>query len=199
VAAIPPGDDTTESEGVHTLEEAEALLANSGPGGGGYFEDTVTNKRQRTQGDSGDSSKTDTDTDLMVDLGWVKNRAEAEILRKQCSPDEIQPIELKTNAKAQKGHYSEYTGVLTKHQTNQTKHDNNRSERVRVSEPILPSAYSHVKGAMSIYDRDAPAPINPYFTGAAVSGGTLNQNLGKTGGQKKTVSTNNKKGKERYE
>lgn len=109
------------------LKAAEALLAKSGHNGTGYFDNNIMNKRQKTKtqdngsGDSNAVADKEDDIELMTNLGWVKDKEEAESLLD----------------------------------------------------------YSNVSG-LKIYDPNAPVSDNPFFSGAAVSGGTLQQNSGKS-------------------
>jgi len=218
----PPGDPASEE--MRSLEEAEALLARSGPGGTGYFDDVTNKKRQRTtttqtQHDSmnmeeegskststNNNSFGDDNAAFVVELGWANSKAEVEALRRQSSPEDTTSNNKNNNNNnnvniAQQQHNSNNTGILTKHEIKQAKND--RGAGGRMSEPVLPAAYSQV-GNIGIYDRNAPTPNNPFFTGAALSAGTLNQaNSERAARQKKQLvslsssssTTNNKKGK----
>ena len=121
--------DIGEDEG--ELKAAEALLSKSGPNGTDYFNRNIeANKRQKTKtedepsDDNGNSSPANVNTfagkeedvALMTDLGWVKNKEEAETL-------------------------FEYSNV----------------------------------GPLKIYDPNTPVSDNPFFSGAAISGGVLQQ------------------------
>ncbi len=136
--------DTGENE--EELKAAEVILSKSGPNGTDYFDRNIdTNKRQRTKSHDESSrvndespspvntkapSSKEDDMALMAELGWVKNKEEAESLF--CDPN------------------------------------------------------------LKIYDPNTPVSDNPFFAGAAISGGTL-QNSGGKSERKKGIGRKGRK------
>ena len=63
------------------LKAAEDILAKSGPNGSGYFVSDTANKRTKIdQGNNCSTSSKDEDIELISDLGWAKDKKEAEAL-----------------------------------------------------------------------------------------------------------------------
>jgi len=175
------------NESFDNLIEAEELLSKSGPDEKCYFGMAI-NKRQRPKDQTAEETKLmsnkDADIALAVEVGWVKSKEEAEslVLSRQSSTEETCLNDQKNNIKGD--------CVLVKHQTKQSKYNNKQSgSGSRNSlDPLLPCWYSNVS-PMGIHDRKAPVPENPFFTGAAVSGGILNKRIEKIE-RKKSGNTN---------
>jgi len=181
-----PTATTPTSSELHQLREAEALLAKSGPNGTGYFDQpsasTTPNKRQRTDGEGkdndGPTSDRNADIDMVLKLGLAKSRADVETLCRQSSP-------ITKDAAAAAPAEGEKV-VLT-----EKRFVTDDSSRRAVVEPVLPAAYTTGGGSTVVYDRHAPVPKNPFFTGAAVGGGMLNRGIARGGG---AVSGNGRQG-----
>jgi len=120
------------------LQDANDLLSNSGMDGTAYFDDKTDNKRTKLLDPKKDSSSNNKneDIDLVTDLGWVKDKQEAESL-------------------------FEYSNISN----------------------------------MMMYDPTASVEENPFFNGAAISGGNLSQQHSGLKQDKKKYNSSGRKGK----
>ncbi|KAL9188382.1 hypothetical protein ACHAXT_006760 [Thalassiosira profunda] len=148
------------------LEKAEAIIASRGPGG--YF--AGGNKRQKASpGKEGKES----DIQLMLELGWVKDRKDAEslaVVRNDAhSPDEKEkqggaPHHKKGNAPGARGGGG--GGTVD---------------------------YHNMGAGMGAFDPNAAPPKNPFFAGAATSAASMLHSQPRGKPQKKKV-----RGKKKY-
>jgi len=181
-----------EQMDVDSIEGANALLASRGSNGKGYFDDSKTSsgtntndgnngttggksKRQRTkQGgggnkdDSGANSVRDANIALMQEVGWVKDKEDAESLVVQQRTEGGDNSQVNNNAPSET-----------------RKRDNEGHQASRASPSASSYDYSNV-GSIAAYNPKATPSANPFFAGAAVTGGVLTQggSSGKKGGKK---------------
>ncbi|KAL3796884.1 hypothetical protein HJC23_008837 [Cyclotella cryptica] len=131
------------------INGAEAVLASRG-GPGGYFGE---NKRQRT--DTMPPGK-EGDVELMIKMGWVKDKEDAESLAAtpNATSDQGEPEQKLTSKK---------TGGNTKRP----------QEGGRGGSGVIYDYYSTVGTGIGAYDPNAPPVNNPFFVGAATSAASL--------------------------
>jgi hypothetical protein len=151
------------------LAKAEELLKTRSLEGKNYFDEIPgTPKRQRTkstgtaslsseeaQGHDSGISREE-DIGLMQDIGWIKGKEEVDIMLKQRH-------ESNADGEEDEAASSEDEGVMKQ-------------------PPPKPFDYSTI-GPIGAFS--ATAPANPFFTGAATTGGHLNQQFGKSEPKKK--------------
>jgi len=180
------GNDDQKAEFMDA-QKAEDLIARSGPGGKHYFDD-ISNKRQRTKSQDGpstnkDESKKD-DVELMVELGWVEDQKEAaEMIAEQKQSLETGDV---SGGKETKNRNGESEGGTGK------QHPRGRREKRGGKQSNVPYDYSKV-GNIGV--GGASTSDNPFFAGAAISGGTMNQPS--SGKDRKKSNTSNRKGGKR--
>ena len=162
-------------------------MAKSGSGGGDYFDESGVNKKQRTRSKSNDIvdvnmiDTRDEDIALMIDLGWVKNKKEVEELTSEQSPSQE---EASTDRKD------------TSKSNNTPKADGSHKKQGRRDSKRVQNAvafdYSNVGdigiGGNAMGD-------NPFFTGAALVGGALQQQGTGKQERKKSTGGTQKRGK----
>jgi len=170
-------DDEDDEAVVMDIEKAEALIAKSGPGGQGYF-DASPSKRQRQDAASPedkDESKKD-DVDLMMELGWVKDPKEADemMAEQKHSLESGETIGSKDKTRTADGDGNSGGKQLVK---------NRREKRGGGKPSNTPYDYSKV-GAIGV--GGGAVGDNPFFAGAGISGGTLNNGGSGKGGKKQT-------------
>jgi len=177
--------DKEDRMDVDTLEGAEAALASRG-----YF--TTDAKRQRTKSEaSADSIEggnntasankaagKEDDIAFMQEIGWIKNKEDAKAMIQKQEAQQQQD----------EGDQQGKEGATVK--------TNVKTEKSSTAAPGASFDYSNV-GAMGVYNPNAPAAANPFFSGAAITGGTLAQgggtkNSSGKGGPKKTTSARDK-------
>jgi len=162
-------EETTKTLDVDSLEGAEAILSSRGFDlGNGKSSSTKKQKTDDDQEEEEDAttktSKNATNTndnikekdiELMTEIGWIKNKEEADVLVASTSSKNhsITPEEVnnsKNNGKAQ--------------QDKKTVHESKSASRV---------ASTHSKPSIGAYDPKATRGSNPFFAGAALTGGAL--------------------------
>ena len=163
-----PGDRGTpiNEKELEALANAEAVLKARGLEGRNYFDEFPDSpKRQRTKStastsseegqghDSGTISRED-DISLMQEIGWIKGKEEVESMLKQ------------GNAPGEGDDGADAAG----------QNDSESEEPAKSSKPSFD--YSSV-GSIGAFNPGAPTSSNPFFAGAATTGGHLTQ-LGKT-------------------
>mmetsp|Transcript_23283 Transcript_23283/g.28607 ORF Transcript_23283/g.28607 Transcript_23283/m.28607 type:complete len:1046 (+) Transcript_23283:200-3337(+) len=187
------------------LKKAGLLLSRKGPDGTDYFNDTSTTKRQRTKSVDESTEKNDNvasslsnkedDIDLMTELGWVKDKEEAAELIAHYSQTTASATTGSKEEKTKKSEINDVEGISSKQQQiKSSRRDVKRAgvNKLRPTESSGTIDYSNTS-ALKIYDPNAPVSDNPFFMGAALSGGMLQQqhNVGKIDRKK----INNRKGK----
>ena len=158
-------DDEDVTADAMDVDKAEELISRSGAGGKDYFDDS-SSKRQRMKSHDTSSSDKDglDDVELMVDLGWVKDKKEAEDI----IVGQKQLLESSDNGSGkEKNRTADGDG-------NSGGKQNSRTRRGRKSNSSnIPYDYSKV-GAIGV-GGVTPVGDNPFFAGAAVSGGSMNK------------------------
>jgi exosome complex exonuclease RRP6 len=197
------GVQSNETE-MNALAQAEALLKARGLNGKGYFESgdgAMGSKRQRTKstesesedspnasdgannnsGSNNNSGNVSRDDDIafMQEMGWIQNKEEAEKLLEQRQgeraesgvPDSSTPGE-DDNAE------EEETRRVSSSNSNNRSRDNN-SKHPHQQQPSPAFDYSTVGTIGAFPSQTAGAPSNPFFAGAALTGGALAQGFGR--------------------
>jgi len=175
-------DDTKDAMGI---QEAEDLIAESGPGGKDYF-DISSSKRQRTDSTSlgKDQDAKDGDIELMADLGWVKDKTEAEGMLSE------QRQSLDTGGDVNENKEGRSRGAAGGESNNAGGKQQGKTRREkRISKQAnIPYDYSKV-GAIGV---GGPSTSdNPFFAGAAIA----SQSQKNTGKERKRSTLNRKGGK----
>jgi hypothetical protein len=161
------------------LAKAEAVLKVRGLEGKNYFDEIPGSpKRQRTKStgtaslssedaqghDSGSISRED-DIGLMQEIGWINDKEEVDSIlksRRAIDGDEaVDPAD-----------------------------EDSEEEEVRgsIGKPTKPSFDYSTIGPIGAFNPGAPQAVNPFFAGAAIVGGHLNQQFGKTDKKKQNPS-----------
>ena len=196
VVPVPVDNDNDESQKMDadTLEGAEKILASRGFDLGD--DKSSLNKKQRTEqkekesdnstGKNATASSTngkDKDINLMMEIGWIKDKDEADALSASVSssnnPNSSEEGTSGTNAGNEKSQ-----------QNKKTSYDSKSTSRV---------GGKHNKVSIGAYDPKAAPISNPFFAGAALTGGALaNSSRGSHNGRgsnadRKRSSNNNKR------
>ncbi len=176
-------DDEDASADDMDVSQAEEIISKSGPDRKDYFDDSSF-KRQRTK--STDTSSVDKDRsddiELMVGLGWVKDKKEAEGI----IVEQKQLLESSEN-----GGGKEKNRATVDADSNNGGKQNPRTRRGRRNASSnIPYDYSKV-GPIGV--GGGVPNDNPFFAGAAVSGGSLNKSS--TGKERKKQNNSRKGGK----
>ena len=172
------------------LAKADEILKSRGLDGKSYFEDMPASpKRQRTKStgasshsseeaagghDSASLSRED-DIALMQEIGWIKDREEAEGMIKQRHEND--------------GDDGQDQG--------DRESDEEETRDTRGKSPKPGFDYSSV-GQIGVFNRNSPAPANPFFSGAALAGGQLNQQQNKNE-KKKSAGSKSKQSRRQTE
>ncbi len=186
VAPVPVQEGKPEAVfDVDTLEGAEAKLATSGPEGRGYFEKNAigleAKKQKRPEGAKELPISKEEDIGLMTSIGWIEDEAEAfEMMneRSNTSEDKPQPSE-DTKVVVSKGDAGGEgdNGFVSKSKKRGGGGGNQRGKAGGdgAEDNTTREAFDYSKvGSIGAYGpKGAPTASNPFFSGAAVSGGTL--------------------------
>ena len=185
---------------VDTIEGAEALLCQSGSGGGPYFA-VVTengNKKQKQESQAGGTltASKQEDISLMTKIGWLKSKEEAALLmaEKNSTGDEVDAADAK-----------KMKGEERRQASSDGKSSPKKGEKAIASKPkkrggkrggrgggdggsVQAFDYSKV-ASIGVYGPKGPAAgPNPFFSGAALSSG------GGGGGGSTQQATDRKRG-----
>lgn len=158
-------DEEDDIEDAEELRKAQEIISKSGANGGNYFDDSPS-KRQRTKSQDGSStqaSNTKGDLELMIDLGWVKNKKEADALLE----DQKKSVETgETSGGKEKSRGGENESNHGSNNNGERKSRQRRGGKGNKSS-AAPFDYSKV-GAIGV-GGSSKIDSNPFFEGAAIS------------------------------
>jgi hypothetical protein len=140
---------------VDTLEGADAVIAARGSG---YF-DNANSKRQKHDEGEEEQQQVSQDEDIafMQQIGWVKDKEEAETLKPRPREDS-----------------EDFDAGTEQDDTGKQQAESKQDSTSNTNTSVKPFDYSTV-GNIGVYDPNAPAAANPFFAGAAVAGSGFNQ------------------------
>ncbi len=181
-------DESNDKVGAMDTKEAEELIKD-------YFDPTAS-KRQRTKSNDAlgmehESDKKDDDVEMMMSLGWVKDRSEVEAI----ISEQKQSFEANGDSNDHKDTRPRGSGASNGDGAGKQQGKNRREKR-GTKQSNTTYDYSKV-GAIGV---GGPSTSdNPFFTGAAISGSSQNQpggakdrkkaNAGRKGGKRNSTYT----------
>lgn len=187
---------------MNALVQAEALLKSRGLNGKGYFDSgdgALGNKRQRTK--STESEKSDDnvgdgvnnnsgnnsanlsredDIAFMQEMGWIQSKEEAEKMVEQRQGERVESAVPESSGPGDDDNVDEEItrrAASSNSNNNRSSRDSNKHSHQQQPSPAFD--YSTVGAIGAFQSQASAAQNNPFFAGAALTGGALTQGFGR--------------------